>query len=144
MKKEKLLALTTLLVLPWLFSGCTAEKANAESPCPATINSANIVLLDSISNEPISTATLVLAGSIYDKSLQQFSDSEITVDYSSELELYHLPYESGGIEINMRNLTIYTSDSTYHSNVSKPDFSDKGCTSLEYTIYLCPNGTACR
>jgi len=144
MKKEKLLALTTLLVLPWLFSGCTAEKANAESPCPATINSANITLLDSISNEPISTATLVLAGSMYDKSLQQSSDSEIIVSYSSELERYLLPYESKGVEISMSNLTIYASDSTYHSNVSKPDFSDKGCTSLEYTIYLCPNGTACR
>ncbi len=143
MKKQNLFQLTTLIILPWCLSGCTAEKANAESPCPASINSANVTLLDSISNEAITTATLVLAGNIYDKSIQQSSDSEITVDYSSEQELYHLPYESD-IEINMSNLTIYTSDSAYHSNVSKPKFSDKSCTALEYTIYLCPNGTACR
>lgn len=144
MSKSILFKLTSVFSLLCLLSSCSSGNANAESPCPSSINSAKITLLDSISNETITTATVVLAGLFYDNSNQQLSDSEIIVGYSSDEETYYLPYESNGVEIDLENLTIYSTDSTYHSNVSKPSYFDKGCTELEYTIYLCPNGTACR
>lgn len=143
MNKYILYKLATIIVFPCLLSSCSPEKANAESPCPSSINSAKIILLDSISNEPITTATIVLAGKFHDNSDQQLSDSEVTIDYSSELQSYYLPYEND-VEIDISNLTIYATDSFYNSNVSKPSYFDKTCTELEYIIYLCPNGTACR
>ncbi len=144
MNKNILYKLSSTIILSWLLSSCSSEEANAESPCPTSINSAKVVLLDSISNERIPSATVVLAGQILDKSNDQISNSEVTIDYDNDLELYHLPYEINGVDIDLANLTIYTTDSAYHSNVSKPSYFDKGCTELEYTIYLCPNGTACR
>jgi len=97
-----------------------------------------------MSNEEITTATVVIAGQFYDNFNRQLSYSEITVSYSSEEEVYHLPYESDGVDIELSNLTIYATDQDYHANVSKPSYFDIGCTELKYTIYLCPNGTACR
>ena len=144
MNKNILYKLSSIIIFSWLLSSCRSEEANAESPCPTSINSAKIALLDSISNERITSATVVLAGQILDKSNDQISNSEITIDYDNDLEVYHLPYDINGVDINSDNLTLYATDTLYHSNVSKPSYFDIVCTELEYTIYLCPNGTACR
>ena len=144
MKQNILVNLTGAILLPCILGGCSPEKANAESPCPPRFNSAEISVIDSITNDPISTSTVVLAGEIYDESTDQSSDTEIIVDYDIDRGIYSLPYEIDGIEGDPSNLTIYTTDPSYHSNVSKTSHYDLGCTTLEYTIYLCPNGTACR
>ncbi len=144
MNKIILYKLSSTIILSWLLSSCSSDEANAESPCPTSINSAKVILLDSISNERISSATVVLAGQIFDNSNDQTSNTEITINYDNDLEAYHLPYEINGVEIDSDNLILYTADTSYHSNVSKPSYFDIGCTELEYTIYLCPNGTACR
>jgi len=144
MNQSILPKLFVLIIGSSLLSSCSSEKANATSLCPSSINSARIVLLDSVTEESITTASVIIAGQTYDKSIKQLSDSELIVSYSNDLEVYYLPYEFNSVEINPENVTIYAIDSGYNSNVSKPKQHDISCSELEYTIYLCPIGSACR
>ena len=128
-----------------LLQSCGSSTANAESPCPTGFfNSADVVLLDSISEEKITTATVVLSGFVFDETTQQPINQEFQASYSNHSELYHFPYTQGAPDISVDGLTIYAIDTNYQSHVAKPQVTNIGCTTLEYQIYMCPNGTACR
>ena len=134
--------LISVLLIYVMNSACTSEDANATTPCPNAVKSAEIIVLDSITGIEIKTAEVVFAGNIYDNTTEEYGNSEVVFNYNVETENYGFEYTLNGIEIEKGSLTIYTFDDSYHANVTKPQ--DYECTNLKATIHLCPNGSACR
>ena len=134
--------LTSVLLIYLMNSGCSSEDANAESPCPTSFNSSEIRVLDSITGIEVTTAEVIIAGNIYDNTTKEYANSEVIFNFNAEVGSYGFQYSHDGIEIDQRDVIIYTIDDSYNSNVTKPQ--EFGCTNLESTIYLCPNGSACR
>jgi hypothetical protein len=135
-------SLMSVLFVQLISTGCSSDDAHADSPCPTSFNSLEVKVLDSVSGEEIKTAELIVAGNIYDKEKNEYAEGEVSFIYDSDFESYGFRYSGDGIEIDQKDVTIYTLDRLYDSNVTKP--KNFGCTSLETTIYLCPKGTACR
>ncbi|CAA0099678.1 Uncharacterised protein [BD1-7 clade bacterium] len=125
-----------------LQSGCSSEKAHAESPCPSRIYGASLTVLDSISREVVSTSSVYLSGR---SSNNNGEIVETQIIYNSDAEIYRHDSVFGDSRLNLsksQEIFIYVTDSNYNSNVSVA--YNYGCTDIEQTIYLCPNGTACR
>lgn len=123
-------------------TGCSPDSAHADSPCPSSFNSLDIRVFDSISGEEVKTAEVTISGNVFDNSTMEYAQTEVSFNYDANIGNYGFVYSSDGIEIDQEDVTIYTIDSLYGSNVTKPQ--NFGCTSLESKIYLCPKGTACR
>lgn len=129
----------TASLISALLLNTACSPSNAESPCPPTIKSASITVIDSISDDIISTADVYLSGQFYDADQDDLADIEIRLDYDPDYLSYRMFTD---LNIEHDGLTIYTLDDDYHYNVSKPLIFD--CTSLELEVHVCPNGTACR
>ncbi|CAA0117788.1 Uncharacterised protein [BD1-7 clade bacterium] len=127
-----------------LQSGCSSDKAYAESPCPSEIYGAEIAVLDSVSKEIVSTSSVYLSGKSFNENGEVVeAETQIIYNSDSETYLYEPLVENSRLNLNKsKESFIYVIDSNYNSNVSAA--YNYSCTELKQTIYLCPNGTACR
>ncbi len=141
---RSLIKLACVLPLYIMNTGCSSDDAHATSPCPGSINSSEVIVLDSISGNEITTADVIFSGNTFDPATKEYGVSETIFNYDSERKSYGFSYFNNDtdFEIEKDSITIYTIDESYNYNVTKPKIY--GCTGLEVTIYLCPNGTACR